>query len=202
MSDLLWQKDGVAVDARIMRFLAGDDVVLDREFFEHDVAASKVHVEGLARIATFERREAVIEGLPFYEVISVTRIQGGVADNVVPDEVVATVNLRYPPDRTPEEAEELVGHQAVAGHGHAHLVVLVEHQPRHHARGAGDVRCDRGLDAHVVVVGQLGEQPAGAVGVLGGDPADVGVLPPGGGVLGLCADPVVVHGWGFLGGDG
>ena len=33
MSDLLWQKDGVAVDARIMRFLAGDDVVLDREFF-------------------------------------------------------------------------------------------------------------------------------------------------------------------------
>ena len=39
MSDLLWQKDGVAVDARIMRFLAGDDVVLDREFFVHDISA-------------------------------------------------------------------------------------------------------------------------------------------------------------------
>ncbi|HJT97317.1 MAG TPA: argininosuccinate lyase [Rhodanobacteraceae bacterium] len=50
MSDLLWQKDGVAVDARIMRFLAGDDVVLDRELFLHDIAASKVHVTGLARI--------------------------------------------------------------------------------------------------------------------------------------------------------
>lgn len=50
MSDLLWQKDGVATDARIMRFLASDDVVLDREFFLHDIAASKVHVEGLARI--------------------------------------------------------------------------------------------------------------------------------------------------------
>jgi len=50
MSDLLWQKPGVEVDARIMRFLAGDDVVLDREFFLHDIAASKAHVEGLQRI--------------------------------------------------------------------------------------------------------------------------------------------------------
>ncbi len=58
MSDLLWQKDGVAVDARIMRFLAGDDVVLDREFFLHDIAASKVHVDGLARIGVIEASEA------------------------------------------------------------------------------------------------------------------------------------------------
>ncbi|HKE47517.1 MAG TPA: argininosuccinate lyase, partial [Rhodanobacteraceae bacterium] len=58
MSDLLWQKDGVAVDARIMRFLAGDDVVLDREFFGHDIAASKVHVDGLARIGVIEAPEA------------------------------------------------------------------------------------------------------------------------------------------------
>ena len=74
------------------------------------LAQNAIHaaVEGLARIATFERREAVIDGLPFYEVVSVTRIEGGVADNVVPDEAVATVNLRYPPDRTPEEAEELL----------------------------------------------------------------------------------------------
>ncbi len=58
MSDLLWNKDGVAVDARIMRFLAGDDVVLDREFFLHDIAASKVHVEGLARIGVIATGDA------------------------------------------------------------------------------------------------------------------------------------------------
>ena len=29
MSTLLWQKDGIEVDERIQRFLAGDDVVLD-----------------------------------------------------------------------------------------------------------------------------------------------------------------------------
>lgn len=33
MADLLWQKPGVAVDAKIQTFLAGDDVILDREFF-------------------------------------------------------------------------------------------------------------------------------------------------------------------------
>ena len=50
MSNLLWQKPGVAVDARIQAFLAGDDVLLDREFFLHDIAASAAHAEGLQRI--------------------------------------------------------------------------------------------------------------------------------------------------------
>lgn len=50
MSSLLWQKTGVAVDAQIQRFLAGDDVILDREFFLHDIAASHAHAEGLQRI--------------------------------------------------------------------------------------------------------------------------------------------------------
>jgi len=57
MSDLLWQKPGVEVDARIMRFLAGDDVVLDREFFLHDIVASKAHVEGLRNIAILSATE-------------------------------------------------------------------------------------------------------------------------------------------------
>lgn len=46
----LWQKSDSRIDERIMKFLAGDDVLLDREFFLHDIAASKAHVEGLARI--------------------------------------------------------------------------------------------------------------------------------------------------------
>ncbi|HIY70157.1 MAG TPA: argininosuccinate lyase, partial [Candidatus Luteimonas excrementigallinarum] len=50
MSDLLWQKPGVAVDAKIQAFLAGDDVLLDREFFLHDIRASRAHAQGLARI--------------------------------------------------------------------------------------------------------------------------------------------------------
>jgi argininosuccinate lyase len=57
MSDLLWQKPGIAVDARIQAFLAGDDVVLDREFFLHDIAASKAHAEGLQRIGILSADE-------------------------------------------------------------------------------------------------------------------------------------------------
>lgn len=65
-------------------------------------------IEGLTRIVTHERREAIVSGLPFFEVVSVTRLEGGVADNVVPGSAVATLNLRYPPDRTPAEAEDLL----------------------------------------------------------------------------------------------
>ncbi|HRQ35816.1 MAG TPA: lyase family protein, partial [Chiayiivirga sp.] len=61
MSGLLWQKPGVAVDAQIQRFLAGDDVILDREFFLHDIAASRAHAEGLQRIGMLGADE--LEGL-------------------------------------------------------------------------------------------------------------------------------------------
>ena len=61
MSGLLWQKPGVAVDAQIQRFLAGDDVILDREFFLHDIAASRAHAEGLQRIGILSADE--LEGL-------------------------------------------------------------------------------------------------------------------------------------------
>jgi succinyl-diaminopimelate desuccinylase len=50
-------------------------------------------------------RVAVVGGLEFKEVISVTRFESGIADNVIPGEATVTLNLRYPPDRTPEEAE-------------------------------------------------------------------------------------------------
>ena len=58
MTEPLWQKSGIVIDPRIMRFLAGDDVMLDREFFLHDIAASKAHVEGLARIGLLSMDES------------------------------------------------------------------------------------------------------------------------------------------------
>ena len=57
MSDLLWQKPGVQVDAAIQDFLAGDDVILDREFFSFDIQASKAHAEGLQRIGILDADE-------------------------------------------------------------------------------------------------------------------------------------------------
>jgi argininosuccinate lyase len=54
----LWDKAGIAVDERIHRFLAGEDLRLDRELFPYDLRASKAHVRGLQRIAVLTEAEA------------------------------------------------------------------------------------------------------------------------------------------------
>ena len=70
-------------------------------------------VEGLAPVVAVPPLEVEVGGLTFVEVLSATRIHGGVADNVVPDRVEVRLNYRYAPNRTPAEAEarlrELVG---------------------------------------------------------------------------------------------
>ncbi len=70
----------------------------------------------LPRLLDREREEVMIDGLPFYEVISVTQISGGVADNVIPDLVECRLNYRFAPNRSADEARarlgELVGEDA------------------------------------------------------------------------------------------
>ena len=59
-------------------------------------------------IAALGRREPEaheFDGLTFYEVASVTRFAGGIADNVIPDRAEAHLNYRYPPGLSPAQAE-------------------------------------------------------------------------------------------------
>lgn len=65
-----------------------------------------VHRAGpfLAELAARPPREVRSDGHVFREVLSVTRIDGGVARNVVPDRCTMNVNFRFAPDRTVEEA--------------------------------------------------------------------------------------------------
>jgi succinyl-diaminopimelate desuccinylase len=62
-------------------------------------------VRELVPLFELEPRPAVVGGLEFREVVSVTRLVAGIADNVIPGEATATLNLRYPPDRDAAEAE-------------------------------------------------------------------------------------------------
>jgi succinyl-diaminopimelate desuccinylase len=62
-------------------------------------------VRGLLPIFELAPRTAVVGGLEFVEVVSVTGLQAGIADNVIPGEATATLNLRYPPDRGEADAE-------------------------------------------------------------------------------------------------
>jgi len=58
----------------------------------------------LAALADYEGRFVEIDGCTFRESLQAVFVDGGVAGNVVPDSAVLTVNHRFAPDRTPEQA--------------------------------------------------------------------------------------------------
>ncbi|WP_392751681.1 succinyl-diaminopimelate desuccinylase [Streptomyces sp. LN590] len=58
----------------------------------------------LGRLAAYEPRRPVIDGLEYREGLNAVRIEAGVANNVIPDACTVVVNYRYAPDRSAEEA--------------------------------------------------------------------------------------------------
>ncbi|MFF3553101.1 succinyl-diaminopimelate desuccinylase [Streptomyces tsukubensis] len=58
----------------------------------------------LARLAAYEPRRPVVEGLEYREGLNAVRIDGGVAGNVIPDACTVVVNYRYAPDLDEERA--------------------------------------------------------------------------------------------------
>jgi succinyl-diaminopimelate desuccinylase len=62
--------------------------------------------EGISQLAQVEPVEHDFGGLTFTEVVSVTKVHGGIAGNVIPDLVECHVNYRFPPGLSNSEAEE------------------------------------------------------------------------------------------------
>jgi len=62
-------------------------------------------VEGLAPLARLEPLEVELDGLVYREVVSAVRIEGGIAQNVVPARAAAEVNFRFAPGHTRDEAQ-------------------------------------------------------------------------------------------------
>src|SRR3546814_8062891 len=52
-----------------------------------------------------EERRPVIDGCEFHEALQAVAVSGGVAGNVVPDVASVTINRRFAPDRSADEAE-------------------------------------------------------------------------------------------------
>lgn len=69
----------------------------------------------LATLAEYTPRVAQVDGLAYREGLNAVGIRGGIAGNVIPDACVVTVNYRFAPDRTPEQAEAHV-REVFAGH--------------------------------------------------------------------------------------
>lgn len=65
-----------------------------------------IHAAGdiLDRLRGYVAREPEIDGLRYHEGLNAVFISGGVAGNVIPDECVVTVNYRFAPDRSEDEA--------------------------------------------------------------------------------------------------
>jgi succinyl-diaminopimelate desuccinylase len=59
----------------------------------------------LERLAAYEPRQPLIDGLAYHEGLNAVGIEGGVAGNVLPDRCVVTVNHRFAPDRSEADAE-------------------------------------------------------------------------------------------------
>ena len=59
----------------------------------------------LAPLAELEPEDVEVDGLVFREVLSAVAIEGGIADNVVPDRCVVRLNYRYAPGRSRADAE-------------------------------------------------------------------------------------------------
>jgi succinyl-diaminopimelate desuccinylase len=108
------------------------------------VNAAHAAVAGLAGVAALPPRPVVIQGLEFREVVSVVRMEAGIADNVVPDLATCRINYRYAPDRTPAAAEarlrELVrdGELRVLSNS-APAPVVADHRLCGRLRAAGDL---------------------------------------------------------------
>ncbi len=59
----------------------------------------------LSRLASYEARSVDVDGLTYREGLNAVGIGGGVAGNVIPDQCTVTVNFRFAPDRSEDEAQ-------------------------------------------------------------------------------------------------
>lgn len=73
------------------------------------MGVNAVHRAGevLDRLRAYVPRTPVIDGLTYREGLNAVGITGGVAGNVIPDSCIVTVNHRFAPDRSVDEA---IGH--------------------------------------------------------------------------------------------
>ncbi|MGD1011032.1 MAG: succinyl-diaminopimelate desuccinylase [Acidimicrobiales bacterium] len=70
------------------------------------VGVNAIHRLGhlLDRVSAYVERRPVIDGCEYRESLQAVRVEGGVANNVVPDEARLVLSLRYAPDHTKDQA--------------------------------------------------------------------------------------------------
>jgi succinyl-diaminopimelate desuccinylase len=74
------------------------------------MGSNAIHAAGdlLQQLAAYQAAEVEIDGLTYREGMNAVGITGGVAGNVIPDECRVTVNYRFAPDKSEDQAAEVV----------------------------------------------------------------------------------------------
>ena len=109
---LLGEPTGGAVEAgcqgsmRLQVTLSGERAHTARAWMGRNAIHRLADV--LAAVSAYEARRPVVQGCEYREALQAVAVSGGVAGNVVPDTATVTINHRFAPDRTPEQAEEHV----------------------------------------------------------------------------------------------
>lgn len=99
----------------------------------------------------YQAAEPDVDGLIYHEGLNAVGITGGVAGNVIPDECVVTVNFRFAPDRTPDQAAE-------------HLTDVFAGWDVEVTDGAGGARPGLGSPAAASFVSAMGGAPRAKLG--------------------------------------
>jgi succinyl-diaminopimelate desuccinylase len=117
------------------------------------LGSNAIHTAGgiLDVLRAYQARRPVVEGLSYHEGLNAVGIDGGVAGNVIPDECVVTVNFRFAPDRSPEQA---AGHVREVFSGFEVRITDV----------AGGARPGLGQPAAASFVAAMGGQPRAKLG--------------------------------------
>ena len=70
------------------------------------MGSNAIHSAGrvLDRLRSYEPAEIEVDGLSYREGLNAVGISGGIAGNVIPDECVVTINYRFAPSRSEDEA--------------------------------------------------------------------------------------------------
>ncbi len=105
---------------------------------------------GVAALHAVAHERLEVDGLEFVEVASVTKIAGGIAENVVPDRVACHVNYRYAPGRSAADAEARI--RALCDQPHATLDI-------HSNAPSGAVAVDHPLVRELIAAGELPVAP-------------------------------------------
>ncbi|WP_430298487.1 succinyl-diaminopimelate desuccinylase [Sinomonas sp. B1-1] len=100
----------------------------------------------LARLAAYEPATVTVDGLDYRESLNAVGIAGGTAGNVIPDRCTVTVNYRFAPDKSIDEAE-------------AHVRALLEGFDVVRTDGASGARPGLTHPAAAAFVAAVGQEP-------------------------------------------